>query len=52
MDSLPPVPGPKLGRFELGKSAKISFLEKLGSGADATVYKVRLQGKTLVLKVV
>lgn len=52
MASLPPIPGPKLGRFELEGTAKISFLKKLGGGEDATAYKVRLNGKIFVLKVV
>lgn len=52
MTNLPPIPGPKLGRFELEATAKISFLKVLGAGEDATAYKVRLKGKIFVLKVV
>ena len=55
MTLLPPVPGPKLGRFKPnGKTQKftINFRRILGSGADAIVLHVDILDKPYALKLV
>lgn len=52
MALLPPVPGPKTGPFTTSGPVDFVFLQKLGGGADATVYKIKLQGRIYSLKVV
>ncbi|KAK7991490.1 hypothetical protein PG988_000284 [Apiospora saccharicola] len=51
MGSLPPVPGPKLAQFR-GKDSplNIDFIQYLGSGVHAHVWKVRIDGKIYALK--
>lgn len=49
---LPPIPGPKIGQFLTKGSGQITFLELLGFGTDAEVYKVKIDGHNYSLKVV
>lgn len=53
MDYLPPVPGPKLAKFR-GKDGplNIDFIQYLGSGVHAHVWKVCMDGNIYALKMV
>ncbi|KAI1074296.1 kinetochore Sim4 complex subunit FTA2-domain-containing protein [Whalleya microplaca] len=48
---LPQCPGPKLGPFDFQGPQKIEFLEILGEGLHAIVFKVRILGQVYALKV-
>lgn len=49
---LPNIPGPKLKPFDFGGPQNIEFLEDIGEGRDAMVFKVRILGHVYALKVV
>ncbi|KAI0868473.1 kinetochore Sim4 complex subunit FTA2-domain-containing protein [Hypoxylon argillaceum] len=48
---LPQCPGPKLGPFDFQGPQKIEFIEKIGEGSHAIVFKVMIQGQIYALKV-
>ncbi|KAK8084357.1 kinetochore sim4 complex subunit FTA2 domain-containing protein [Apiospora hydei] len=53
MGSLPPAPGPKLAEFKgkrTGETLHIDFIQYLGSGVHAHVWKVRIDGEIYALK--
>ena len=52
MALLPPIRGPKLGRFSTKGAVNITFLEEIGSGTDSVVYKVEISGQIYALKIV
>ncbi len=52
MTLLPPIPGPKTKQFVTNGPTDLVFLQKLGGGADSTVYKVQINGQVYSLKVV
>lgn len=52
MASLPPIRGPKLGRFSTKGAVDITFLQETGFGTDSVVYKVEINGQVYALKIV
>ena len=53
MDELSYLPGPQLKKFDTkGKELDIEFIQHLGSGAHAHVWKVYINGDLYALKLV
>ncbi|KAK7975449.1 kinetochore Sim4 complex subunit FTA2-domain-containing protein [Apiospora arundinis] len=51
MESLPPIPGPKMAQFKgKGGALNIEFIQHLGSGVHAHVWKVRIDNDIYALK--
>ncbi|KAH9906764.1 kinetochore Sim4 complex subunit FTA2-domain-containing protein [Xylariomycetidae sp. FL2044] len=51
MAALPKVPGPKLAPYVDGESLDIDFIQHLGKGVHAHVWKVLINGKVFALKI-
>lgn len=53
MTALPDLPGPKLRPFHSTETKpKIDFIEHIATGADATIWKVSIDGDVYALKIV
>lgn len=53
MSMIPDVAGPKLGPFKYDRwPLAIDFVEKVGQGTDAMVWKVCIEKKSYALKMV
>lgn len=52
LEPLPPCDGPKLKPFNFQGAQQIEFLERLGDGLHAIVFKIKIAGRVYALKVV